>query len=198
MQQSYVLILHSGHVGGKIEAMSRMIAEGVNRLQGMEARCRTVKMLDVDPKMAATAGDVLVTLDDLEHASGVIVGSPTRFGNMSASLKNFLDQTGGLWMRHALVDKPCGFFTSSTSIHGGQEATLLSMMVPMLHHGMLMVGVPYSEPALSRSTTGGTPYGASHVDGGDPGRLHSIDADEYAICVALGYRVARMAHKLAL
>ena len=197
MTSKYILVLHAGHSGGKIESMARMVGEGVNGVEGMGVRIRTVPMLDADPK-SVTEGDILATLEDFEYASGIILGSPTRFGNMSASLKNFIDNTGAIWMRHSLVGKPCGFFTSSASIHGGQESTLLSMMVPMLHYGMVIVGLPYSEAALMQTKTGGTPYGASHFDGANHSALRPIDEDEYALCIALGRRVADFAKKLSV
>lgn len=197
MSKPYILVLHAGHVGGKIETMSRMIAEGVNNFQAMDVRVRTVPMLDADVNKPQ-AGDIIATIDDIEHAQGIILGSPTRFGNMAASLKYFIDQLSSIWMRRVLEGKPCGFFTSSSSMHGGQESTLLSMMIPMMHFGMVIVGVPYSEEALGRTKTGGTPYGASHVNGGDFAHPLSIDEDEYAICVALGRRVADIAWRLMI
>jgi NAD(P)H dehydrogenase (quinone) len=191
MAEKYILVLHGGHAQGKTEAMSRMIAQGVSMVDGMAVKVRSVKMLDVDPALPQT-GDIIASMDDFEHASGIVLGSPTRFGNMSASLKHFIDSASGAWMRGSLVGKPCGFFTSSSSIHGGQESTLLSMMIPMMHMGMVIVGIPYTEPELKLTTTGGTPYGASHYDG----KSHAIDENEHALCVALGRRVAYIASKL--
>jgi len=135
-----------------------------------------------------------VSLEDLKNCNGLILGSPTRFGNMSAAMKFFLDSTSALWMNGALSGKPAAVFTSSSSMHGGQESTLLSMLNPLIHHGMLICGLPYSEPALSKTQTGGTPYGASHVAGSS--NTNPISADEKALCIALGKRVAGFAKQL--
>ncbi|MBL4714718.1 MAG: NAD(P)H-dependent oxidoreductase, partial [Alcanivorax sp.] len=135
-------------------------------------------------------------VDDLAGCAGLALGSPTRFGNMAAPLKYFLDQSSDLWMSGALIGRPAGVFTASASLHGGQESTLLSMMLPLLHHGMVLAGVPYSEAALTRTTGGGTPYGASHVSGSD-GRLQETSDDENAIAKALGRRLATLARRLA-
>ena len=132
--------------------------------------------------------------DRLESCDGLILGSPTRFGNMSASMKYLLDSTSSLWMSGALVNKPAAVFTSSSSMHGGQESTLLSMLNPLLHHGMLICGIPYTEPSLSKTSTGGTPYGASHVAGSN--NSNPISEDEKSLCIALGKRVANTAIKL--
>ena len=140
------------------------------------------------------AGDVYVDTSDLEECSGLIMGSPTRFGNMAAPMKYFLDGTSGLWLKGALENKPAAVFTSTSSLHGGQETTLISMMMPLLHHGMVMVGLPYSESDLAKTTTGGTPYGASHYAG--PNSDLALAEEESRLCIALGKRVADMALKL--
>ncbi len=132
---------------------------------------------------------------DLKECAGLILGSPTRYGNMAAALKYFLDGTGAEWFSGALIGKPAGVFTSTSSLHGGQESTLLSMMLPLLHHGMVLVGLPYSEAALIRTRSGGTPYGPSHLAGQDSAR--ALDPDEIELCRALGRRVAEMALRLA-
>jgi len=142
------------------------------------------------------SGAPYATLDDLAGCAGLALGSPTRFGNMAAPLKYFLDQSSDLWMSGALIGRPAGVFTASASLHGGQESTLLSMMLPLLHHGMVLAGVPYSEAALTRTTGGGTPYGASHVSGSD-GRGRDTSDDENAIAKALGRRLATLARQLA-
>lgn len=136
----------------------------------------------------------LITKDELRNASGLIVGSPTRFGNMAAPLKYFFDSTSDIWLAGELTDKPAAVFTSSSTIHGGQESTLFTMMLPLLHHGMLMVGLPYTEASLSRATQGGTPYGASHVSG--EGTHTTLEQHEKILCTALGKRVASIAAKL--
>jgi len=139
--------------------------------------------------------DSLLEQDDLGSCNALIIGSPTRFGNMSASMKYFLDGTSSLWMSGGLAGKPAAVFTSSSSMHGGQESTLLSMITPLLHHGMLITGIPFTEPSLNKTVTGGTPYGASHVAG--KSNTNPISDDERSLCIALGKRVAEMALKLA-
>lgn len=139
-------------------------------------------------------GAVYATLDDLKNCAGLALGSPTRFGNMAAPMKYFLDGTSSLWLSGELVNKPAGVFTSTSSLHGGQESTLLSMMLPLLHHGMLICGIPYSEPALLNTQGGGTPYGPSHVAGADSKR--PLDEHETALCTALGLRLAKFAQQL--
>ena len=168
-------------------------------MEGCEATIKTVA--PVSPASEATVpavpeeGPPYATLEDLKHCDGLLLGSPTHFGNMSASLKHFIDGTTSSWMAASLSGKPAAVFTSTGSLHGGQESTLLSMMLPLFHHGMVMVGLPYSEAALARTTRGGTPYGASHVSGvnGD----QALDVDETALCRALGQRVATCARALA-
>ncbi|WP_068858344.1 NAD(P)H:quinone oxidoreductase [Perlucidibaca aquatica] len=193
MSDPYILVLYYSRQGATRE-MARLIARGIEST-GMSARLRTVPAISADCEQTAPeipdTGDIYATLDDLAHCSGLLLGSPTRFGNMAAPLKYFLDSTTPLWLNGALIDKPAAAFTSTGSLHGGQESTLLSMMLPLLHHGMVLVGLPYAEPALLNTRTGGTPYGASHWAGGDG--QHPISPDEAALCLALGRRVARWA-----
>ncbi len=195
---SEILVLYySRH--GSTASMARHIARGVESVRGAQARLRTVP--PVAPQTETTLppvpaeGAPYVELEDLSECAGLVMGSPTRFGNMAAPLKHFLDTTSGLWLSGALAGKPAAVFTSTGTMHGGQESTLLSMMLPLLHHGMLIVGLPYTEPQLSSTTRGGTPYGASHVAGvgGEP---QALIADEKALCEALGRRVADIARKL--
>lgn len=189
-----VLVLYYSRTGNTAR-MAKHICEGIERVSGAESLCRTVPpvIADISGQGAAIpeAGDAYVQLDELARCDGLIIGSPTRFGNMAAPLKHFLDQTGGLWQKGSLTDKPAAVFTSTGSLHGGQESTLLSMMLPLLHHGMIMVGLPYNEAALMSTNAGGTPYGASHWSGPTAGQ--SLQNDEIALCVALGKRVATLA-----
>lgn len=197
--QPYILILYYSRYGATAE-MANYIAQGVESIGGIEARIRTVPA--VSPVIEATednipsTGAVYATLDDLKNCTGLILGSPTRFGNMAAPLKYFLDSTSSLWLSGALINKPAAVFTSTASLHGGQEATLLSMMLPLLHHGMLCIGLPYAEPDLTSTASGGTPYGASHYAGADSKR--PISEEEKRLCTALGKRVAQTALKLAV
>lgn len=178
--------------------MAKAVARGVEQISGAEALLRTVPAVSPDTVASQPAipasGDIYAELDDLANCDGLILGSPTRFGNMAAPLKYFLDSTSPLWMKGALVDKPAAAFTSTSSLHGGQEATLLSMMLPLLHHGMIYAGIPYSEAGLTKTQSGGTPYGASHWAGADNGK--PLDAIETELCQALGARIARLASKL--
>lgn len=193
-----ILILYYSQ-GGAVRDMAQQIARGVEMVSGARARIRTVPK--VSTVCEATAPDIpdsgapYVELKDLEECAGMALGSPTRFGNMAAPLKYFLDGTSGLWMKGALIGKPAAVFTSSASMHGGNESTLLSMMIPLLHHGMVIVGLPYSEPDLSTTTSGGTPYGASHVAGSTDNQPLS-DAEK-KLCIALGKRLAQTALKLS-
>lgn len=175
--------------------MAREIARGVETIGQAQARLRSVpsitSAIDPEPKAPATDGPALVQPSDLNDCSGLILGSPTRFGNMAAAVKYFLDGTGGQWAAGTLQGKPAGVFTSTASLHGGQEATLLSMMIPLLHHGMILAGLPYSEKALMQTTSGGTPYGPSHVAGSDSDR--GLDNHEIELCRALGRRIAHLA-----
>jgi NAD(P)H dehydrogenase (quinone) len=193
---SYILVLYYSRHGATAE-MARQIARGVE-LGGLEARLRTVPSVSAECEAVApeipTEGAPYASQDDLKNCAGLALGSPTRFGNMAAPLKYFLDGTSGLWLTGALVGKPAGVFTSTASLHGGQESTLLSMMLPLLHHGMLITGLPYSESALLETRGGGTPYGASHHAGNDGKR--ALDEHETALCRALGQRLAQTAAKL--
>ncbi|OGT47929.1 MAG: NAD(P)H:quinone oxidoreductase, type IV, partial [Gammaproteobacteria bacterium RIFCSPHIGHO2_12_FULL_38_11] len=164
----YILVLYYS-LKGNTAKMAHEVARGIESISGIEARVRTVPA--VSPKTEATEplipteGPPYATMDDLKNCAGLALGSPTRFGNMSAALKYFLDGTGALWQSGALINKPAGCFTSTSSLHGGQESTLLSMQLPLLHQGMIILGVPYSETALFTTTAGGTPYGPSHMAG---------------------------------
>ena len=193
-----ILILYYSR-NGHVAQLARLIARGVEEVEGMRARLRQVP--SVEP-MTTTArppvpddGAPYAELGDLAECAGLIVGSPTRFGNMAAPMKHFLDSTGAEWVSGALVGKPAAVFTSTATMHGGQESTLLSMMIPLLHHGMLLVGIPFTETELGTTTTGGTPYGASHVSGADRG--NPISDDERKLARALGRRVASIARQLA-
>ncbi|NVJ61357.1 MAG: NAD(P)H:quinone oxidoreductase [Gammaproteobacteria bacterium] len=183
--------------GGSTKQMARMFARGAES-QGVEVMLRTVpsisaKSESVEPTVPDD-GDPYVTIDDLKNCSALAIGSPTRFGNMAAPLKYFLEQTSELWMAGTLSGKPAGVFTSTSSLHGGQEATLLSMMIPLMHHGMVIVGIPYSETDLLHTTTGGSPYGASHFNGSD--NSNSLSEEEKRLCKAQGARLATIAKKL--
>ncbi len=196
MKPAQILVLYYSR-GGRTAALARHAALGIESA-GAIARLRTV------PPVAATTtatlppvpgdGPPYAELGDLVETDGLLLGSPTRFGNMAAPLKHFLDSTSELWLSGALVDKPAGVFTSSSSPHGGQESTLLSMQLPLLHHGMVIVGVPYTETALFDTRTGGSPYGASHL--ASPWNT-ALSADETEVAKALGARVARLAQSLA-
>jgi NAD(P)H dehydrogenase (quinone) len=192
----YILVLYYSRHGATAE-MARQIARGVE-LGGLEARLRTVPSVSAECEAVApeipTEGAVYATLDYLRDCAALALGSPTRYGNMAAAMKYFLDGTNSLWLTGALVDKPAGVFTSTASLHGGQESTLLSMALPLLHHGMLITGLPYSESALLETRGGGTPYGASHHAGNDGKR--ALDEHETALCRALGQRLAQTAAKL--
>ncbi|AHE97383.1 NAD(P)H:quinone oxidoreductase [Thioalkalivibrio paradoxus] len=191
-----LVLYYSRH--GATARLARAVATGVEK-SGATARVRTV------PPVTTNAGETLPAVPtqgppyasprDLEETDGLVLGSPTRFGNMAAALKHFLDGTSGLWTSGALVDRPFGLFTSTSTMHGGQETTLLTMALPLIHQGMVWVGVPYTVPELGTTTGGGGPYGASHVSGTDGGR--GITRDERRIAEALGERVARLASRLA-
>ena len=183
---------------GATAALAREVCQGVDSIAGAAARLRTVPAVSTvceatEPPVPAD-GPPYATLSDLEECAGVIVGSPTRFGNMAAPLKYYFDGTSSLWLSGGLAGKPAGLFTSTSTLHGGQETTLLAMALPLLHQGMLIVGVPYTEPALSTTTTGGSPYGASHVTWNRKG--DRLSEDEKAVARALGARVASIALKL--
>lgn len=184
---------------GAVASLARQIARGVEEVAGMQACLRTVPPVTAITQTQAPPvpdeGAPYVQQDDLHDCAGLILGSPTRFGNMAAPMKHFLDGLGAIWASGALVDKPAAVFTSTSTMHGGQESTLLSMLIPLLHQGMLPVGIPFTEPALNATTSGGTPYGASHVAGTQGGR--ALSADEKHLAQVLGRRVARLAARLA-
>ncbi len=189
-----ILVLYYSRHGATAE-LARQVARGIDGVPGAQARIRTVPPVAAVTERAAApvpdAGAPYARLEDLEACAGLVLGSPVRFGNMAAPLKAFLDTTSTLWLSGTLAGKPAGAFTSGQTAHGGQESTLLSMMLPLLHHGMLLVGVPFTEPAVSRTRSGGTPYGASHVAGDSTAPL--LSADEKAVAQALGKRIARVA-----
>jgi len=194
---SYILVLYYSRKCSTAQ-LAQEVARGVTQIDGIEARVRTVP--PVSPTNEATSaavpeeGPPYVTLDDLRQCAGLALGSPTRFGNMAAPLKHFIDTTSGIWQSGELINKPAGFFTSTASMHGGQETTLLSMMLPMIHHGMIIVGVPYSETALFSTTMGGSPYGPSHFAG--PESNIALHDDERQIARTLGKRIANIALQL--
>lgn len=198
MTDKTVLVLYYSRSGATAK-MAEHIAAGVNQVQGQRAVVRTVPpvsdhMGDQPPSDIPDNGPLYCTEDDLRHCSGLIMGSPTRFGNMAAPLKYFIDSTSSLWLSGDLIDKPAAVFTSTSSMHGGNESTLLTMLLPLMHHGMVAVGIPYSHAALHHTQTGGTPYGASHIAGAD-GTL-PISDDEINLCKVLGQRVATLANAL--
>ncbi len=194
---SEILVLYYSRTGA-VAQLARLVARGVAEVDGMQARLRSVPPVAVATEIAQPPepdeGAPYATHADLAECAGLVLGSPTRFGNMAAPLKHFLDSTATQWASGTLVGRPAGVFTSTSTQHGGQETTLVSMMLPLLHHGMLIVGVPYTEPALNRTRGGGSPYGASHVAGvaGD----QPMDADERELARALGRRVAAVAARL--
>jgi NAD(P)H dehydrogenase (quinone) len=193
-----VLVLYYS-VGGSVRRMAELIADGIERVPGAAARVRTVPRVSPLTEVASPAvpdsGPPYAELRDLEECAGLALGSPTRFGNMAAPMKHFLDGTALLWQRGTLAGKPACLFTSTASLHGGQEATLLSMMLPLLHHGMLIVGTPYTQPELNATRSGGTPYGASHFAGTADDL--QISEEERSLCVAQGRRLAETALRLA-
>jgi len=195
---SEILVLYYSR-GGSVAKLARQIARGIGEVEGMAARLRTVPPVAATTQVAAPPvpedGAPYVQASDLAECSGLVLGSPTRFGNMAAPLKHFIDNLGAEWASGTLVGKPAAAFTSTATMHGGQESTLLSMMLPLLHHGCVIVGIPYTEPVLSTTRGGGTPYGASHVSGmqDDP----QPSEDEALLARALGRRVAQVAAKLA-
>ena len=186
-------------VGGSVRRMAELVAEGVERVPGAEAVLRTVPKVSTNmgerENAVPDAGSPYAELRDLENCAGLALGSPTRFGNMAAPLKHFLDGTGLLWQRGALAGKPACVFTSTASLHGGQETTLVSMMLPLLHHGMLVMGLPYTQPELNATRAGGTPYGASHFAGLADDQ--PVSEDERALCIAQGKRLAELALRLS-
>lgn len=198
MTDPYILVLYYSRNGATAK-MAEHIAAGVNQIAGLRAVVRTVSPVsdnigDQEQPDIPDNGPLYCTEEDLRGCSGLIMGSPTRFGNMAAPLKYFIDSTTSLWLNGDLINKPAAVFTSTSSMHGGNESTLLTMLLPLMHHGMIAVGLPYSEPALHSTQSGGTPYGASHVAGSN-GQL-AVSSDEIKLCKALGERVAKIASAL--
>jgi NAD(P)H dehydrogenase (quinone) len=193
-----ILVLYYSQ-GGSVADMARLIARGIESVPGASARIRTVPK--VAPRTVAAEppvppeGAPYAEYRDFEECAGLALGSPTRFGNMAAALKYFLDGSGGLWMQGTLAGKPACVFTSTASMHGGQETTLISMMLPLLHHGMILLGLPYTQIELNTTTSGGTPYGPSHVAGAQDDR--PLTEEERKLCFAQGKRLAEVALKLA-
>lgn len=192
-----LVLYYSRH--GSTKRLADAIAQGVSS-EDMPVIVRTVKRIydAQDEETEANASDMVpeVTLQELEQCSGLALGSPTRFGNMAAPVKHFLDSTSSQWLKGSLINKPACVFTSSSSMHGGQESTLLSMMIPLMHHGMVICGLPYSEPELHSTTTGGSPYGVTHVAHSGQTPPERLSADEKALCLAQGKRLAMLAKKL--
>ena len=193
-----ILVLYYS-AGGSVREMAQLVARGVNQVAGAAARVRTVPPVAPRTQVAEPPvppeGAPYAELSDLEQCAGLALGSPTRFGNMAAALKYFLDSTGALWAKGTLVGKPAAVFTSTASLHGGQETTLTSMMTPLLHHGMLILGLPYTLPEVNSTASGGTPYGASHWAGVNDDK--PLTDEERSLCIALGKRLAETAMKLA-
>jgi NAD(P)H dehydrogenase (quinone) len=192
-----ILVVYYSRTGSTAE-LARAVCRGIEGVAGAQAKLRTVPPVAAEseqvPRPIPSTGPPYASHEDLRSADGLILGSPTRFGNMAAPLKYFLDGTAALWVTGALAGKPGGVFTSTQSMHGGQEATLLSMMLPLLHHGMYLVGIPYTDAALNETRLGGTPYGASHVAGSD--RARQLSVEEHALAQLLGRRVAELALRL--
>jgi NAD(P)H dehydrogenase (quinone) len=191
-----ILVLYYS-VGGSVRRMAELLAQGIERVPGAAARLRTVPRVSTGVGAASPvpeAGPPYAELGDLEECAGLALGSPTRFGNMAAPLKHFLDGTSLLWQRGALAGKPACVFTSTGTLHGGQETTLVSMMLPLLHHGMLVMGIPYTQAELNATRSGGTPYGASHVAGIADDQ--QVSEAERTLCIAQGRRLAEVALKL--
>lgn len=198
MANPYILVLYYSRTGSTAQ-LANYIARGIETVSGIEARIRTVPPVSATceaiEKSIPDTGAPYVTLEDLSHCHGLALGSPTRFGNMAAPLKYFIDSTSALWLTGDLVDKPACVFSSSSTMHGGQESTLLTMMLPLLHQGMILMGVPYTEPALNTTITGGTPYGVTHVAGVTNDL--PLSQDEMTLARNLGARLARTALSLA-
>tara|TARA_R110000772_G_scaffold26400_20_gene68150 strand:- start:763 stop:1362 length:600 start_codon:yes stop_codon:yes gene_type:complete len=197
MNKPYILVLYYSRYGA-VAKMAQLIARGVESNADIEAKIRTVPAVSSvcaasEPEIPAE-GAIYCTAEDFSQCSGLALGSPTRFGNMAGAMKHFLDGTGAQWMSGSMIDKPAGVFTSTATLHGGQESTLLSMQIPLLHHGMLISGIPYSESELNTTQSGGTPYGPSHVAGSDG--KNTITDEEASLCQALGKRLAMLALKL--
>ena len=193
-----ILVLYYSR-GGSVAALARQIARGIGEIDGMAARLRTVPPVSPQTEVAQPpvpeSGAPYVVHADLRECAGLAIGSPTRFGNMAAPMKHFLDGLGGEWASGTLIGKPAGVFTSTATLHGGQESTLLSMMIPLLHHGCVIAGIPFSEPGLGTTRGGGTPYGPSHFAG--PHDDASLGEDEAELARAFGRRLALLARKLA-
>jgi len=189
-----ILVLYYS-VGGSVRRMAELLAEGIERVPGVAARLRTVPKIGMNEKSIPAEGPPYCELADLEACAGLALGSPTRFGNMAAPLKYFLDGTSSLWLDGSLSGKPAGVFSASQTLHGGQESTLLSMMLPLVHHGMLFMGIPFTERGLNQTRSGGTPYGATHVAGiaSQPGTLTD---DEITLARVQGKRIAEVAAQL--
>ncbi len=189
-----ILILYYSRTGNVAE-MARLIARGVESVDDASATLRTVPPInsdyEVNSESVPESGAPFVSADDLRNCDGLALGSPTRFGNMAAPLKHFIDTTGDLWFNGVMINKPACVFTSTSSMHGGQESTLLSMMLPLLHHGMVIAGLPYSEPDLTSTASGGTPYGPTHVAGANSDL--PITEEEKRLCIAMGKRIAELA-----
>ncbi len=196
MAQEILILYYSP--GGSTAEMANIIARGVEEIEGLRARVRTVPNVSPVCEQSADAipeqGPLYATTDDLIECAGLILGCPTHFGNMPAAMKHFIDNTSALWMGGKLVGKPAAVFSASTSMHGGQESTLLTMMLPLLHHGMLIVGLPYTETALLQTKTGGTPYGATRLT--ENMAASPLSDEEHELCLAIGRRVATIAKKL--
>jgi NAD(P)H dehydrogenase (quinone) len=193
-----ILVLYYSH-SGSVRELAQLIARGIDETPGCRARLRTVPRVstvtEATEPSVPDAGAPYAELKDLEECAGLALGSPTRFGNMAAPMKYFWDGTATLWLKGSLAGKPAAVFTSTASMHGGQETTLLSMMMPLLHHGMLVMGLPYTEAALNETPAGGTPYGASHVAG--PANDRPVSEPERQLAIALGRRLAQTAVRLA-
>lgn len=191
----YVLILFYSR-GGATALMAETMAQGIEKVNGICAKLRTVHSLSGDDVSGAQPQHPICSKDDLANCAGLILGSPTRFGNMAAPLKSFLDQTSDLWLNGDLIDKPASAFTSTGSLHGGQETTLMTMLLPLMHHGMIISGIPYSESALHHTHSGGTPYGASHTNHSQAFDEPELTEHETTLCLAQGERMAHLARKL--
>ena len=193
----YILVLYYSR-GGTTAKMAQAIAQGVETVSGIEARLRTVPAISANSEATEdcipSSGAIYCSEDDLKNCTGLVMGSPTRFGNMAAPLKYFIDSTSNLWMTGKLVNKPAGVFTATSSLHGGQETTLMSMALPLIHHGMIFCGIPYTESALIHTQTGGTPYGASHWAGTEGER--ALSEHELKLCQAQGKRIATLGSAL--
>lgn len=192
-----ILVLYYSR-NGSTRNLAQVIARGIEQVEGVESRLRTVPSVSTTTEAVAPdipeSGDIYCSEEDLKTCSGLALGSPTRFGNMAAPLKYFIDNTASQWLSGDLIGKPAGVFTSTNSIHGGQESTLLSMMIPLLHHGMVIAGIPYSQESLHTTTSGGTPYGASHFAQGDSTQLSD---DEHQLALSFGRRIATLATQLS-